>query len=354
MVKILHAADFHLDTPFDSLPAEKAAQRRREQRELLMQMARLVKKERVELVLLAGDLLDSSLSYYETYEALHSALSEIEVPVFISPGNHDYYCAKSPYATMEFPENVHIFKSPIIDHVDLPEIGCRIWGAGFNAPLCPPLTETFQAPTSDLLNIMVIHGELGGNSYNTIKEKNIPSMGLDYLALGHVHTFSGINKAGNTYYAYPGCTQGRGFDETGVKGVIIGTIGKGKADMRFVPLGGREYKVITTTQAKLDSAITRDNQNHICRLVLTGQWTEKPDIEAIYNKYSGRCFHLTIKDQSTPARDQWQRVDEDTIKGLYLRRMRELYDTEGTDKEQVLMALEYGLAAFDNREEWQA
>lgn len=354
MVKILHAADFHLDTPFDSLPAEKAAQRRREQRELLMQIARLVKKEKVELVLLAGDLLDSGLSYFETYEALYSALSEIEVPVFISPGNHDYYCSKSPYATMEFPENVHIFKSPIIDHVDLPELGCRIWGAGFNAPLCPPLTDTFQAPASNLLNIMVIHGELSGNSYNTIKEKRIPQMGLDYLALGHVHTFSGINKAGNTYYAYPGCTQGRGFDETGVKGVIIGTLEKGKADMRFVPLGGREYKVITTTQAKLDSAITRDNQNHICRLVLTGQWTEKPDLEAIYNKYSGRCFHLTIKDQSTPARDQWQGVDEDTLKGLYLRRMREMYDGDGADKEQVLLALEYGLAAFDNREEWQA
>ena len=354
MVKILHAADFHLDTPFENLPSEKAVQRRREQRELLMQLARLVKKEQVQLVLLAGDLLDSSLSYHETYEALYNALKEMEVPVFISPGNHDYYCSKSPYASMEFPENVHIFKSPIIDHVDLPKLGCRVWGAGFNAPLCFPLTETFEAPRSDLVNLMVIHGELGGDSYNPIREKNIPATNLDYLALGHVHTFSGIRQAGKTYYAYPGCTQGRGFDETGVKGVIIGNVGKGEANMRFVPLGGREYRIVKAGQAKLDQAIPRDCQNHICRLILTGQWSEKPDLEAIYNKYSSKFFHLTIKDETTPLRDVWQGLEEDNLKGLFLRRMREKYDAPGADREQILMALEYGLAAFDNREEWKA
>ena len=39
MVKIVHAADFHMDSPFQSLPEDKAAQRRREQRELLERLA---------------------------------------------------------------------------------------------------------------------------------------------------------------------------------------------------------------------------------------------------------------------------------------------------------------------------
>ncbi|MBQ6539566.1 MAG: metallophosphoesterase, partial [Oscillospiraceae bacterium] len=91
MVKILHSADFHLDTRFESLPREKAAEQRREQRRLLFEMAELVKGEGVQLVLLSGDLLDSDLSYYETHEALSGALEEMAVPVFIAPGNHDYY-----------------------------------------------------------------------------------------------------------------------------------------------------------------------------------------------------------------------------------------------------------------------
>lgn len=351
MVKILHAADFHLDTPFESLPSEKAAQRRREQRELLNQLVRLAKKEQVQLVLLAGDLLDSNLSYYETYEALYDALKKLEIPVFIAPGNHDYYSPRSPYASLEFPENVHIFKSPVISCVDLPELGCRVWGAGFNASLCPPLLENFKVPRSNLIDLLVIHGEMDGDAYNPITENEIASTGLDYLALGHTHTFSGIKRAGKTYYAYPGCTQGRGFDETGAKGVIIGKVDKSQANMRFVPLGSREYKIITASENRLEQSIPNDVQNHICRLILTGQWSKKPDIVAIYNKYKNRFFHLTIRDETIPPRNLWDGIDEDTLRGLFIRRMREKYDSPDANKTQVLMALEYGLAAFDNREE---
>ena len=41
MIRILHAADLHLDSPFNALSEEKAALRRREQRELLRSLARI-------------------------------------------------------------------------------------------------------------------------------------------------------------------------------------------------------------------------------------------------------------------------------------------------------------------------
>ena len=59
-LKILHTADLHLDSPFEGLPAGKAAMRRGEQRELLGRLASLVQREGVQLVLLAGDLLDAA------------------------------------------------------------------------------------------------------------------------------------------------------------------------------------------------------------------------------------------------------------------------------------------------------
>ena len=85
MLKIIHGADFHLDSPFSGLTPERAAQRRGEQRELLDALAGLAREKRADLVLLAGDLLDSEHVYRETAQALRSALASIPCPVFISP-----------------------------------------------------------------------------------------------------------------------------------------------------------------------------------------------------------------------------------------------------------------------------
>ncbi|NLA85828.1 MAG: DNA repair exonuclease, partial [Clostridiales bacterium] len=150
-VKILHAADFHLDSPFEALPEELAAVRRREQRDLLDRIAELAEQESVQLVLLSGDLLDSGTSYYETRDVLFRAFSRMKAEVFISPGNHDFYSPKSPYAYVDFPDNVHIFTSPLVSSVPLPALGCQVWGAGFNDRHSRPLLSGFAATGDDLI-----------------------------------------------------------------------------------------------------------------------------------------------------------------------------------------------------------
>ena len=109
MLKIIHAADFHLDSPFSGLTPEQAAVRRGEQRLLLDDLVALTRREEADLVLLSGDLLDGAHVYRETAQALARALGEMPCPVFIAPGNHDPYTPDSVYATVKFPENVHIF-----------------------------------------------------------------------------------------------------------------------------------------------------------------------------------------------------------------------------------------------------
>ena len=129
MLKFLHAADFHLDSPFAGLSADQAAQRRREQRRQLRDLSELARD--ADLVLLAGDLLDSIRAYAETREALEEFFRSIPVPVFVAPGNHDSYIAQSPYRRMELPENVHVFTRREPERVPLPELGCAVWGAAF-------------------------------------------------------------------------------------------------------------------------------------------------------------------------------------------------------------------------------
>ena len=147
MPKIVHAADFHLDSAFGGLPTDKARERRRESRELADRLADLVRAEEAEIVLLAGDLFDGERVFPETLERLKAALASMGCPVFIAPGNHDPYTPHSPYAATDWPENVHIFHSEAIESVLLPDLACVVHGAAFTSPerTSPPLAG-FSAP----------------------------------------------------------------------------------------------------------------------------------------------------------------------------------------------------------------
>ena len=136
MIKLIHGADFHLDSPFSGLAPDQAAQRRREQRELLARLAQLSREREADLVLLSGDLLDGRQTYRETAQALSQALGEIPCQVLISPGNHDPYTAKSLYAALDWPDNVHIFSTEAPQNVEFPALKCAVWGSAFTAP--PP------------------------------------------------------------------------------------------------------------------------------------------------------------------------------------------------------------------------
>ena len=161
-VRILHAADLHLDSPFEALTLAQAAQRRREQRDLLRALPELARTHGAQIILLAGDLLDSASPYPETAKALAETFDGCGAEVFLAPGNHDYYSAGAPYARLTFPENVHIFRSPRIEAVTLPELGVRVWGAAFTDSRCPGLLRGISVPTqAGLLDVLCLHGEVG-------------------------------------------------------------------------------------------------------------------------------------------------------------------------------------------------
>ncbi len=363
MVKILHAADFHLDSPFDSLSDEKARERRREQRDLFQTVAELCKKERVQAVLLPGDLLDSERSCFETSELLTDVFGKLEAEVFIAPGNHDFISPLSPYSVLKFTDNVHIFKTGEILSFSFPDMGFTVWGAGFTASTSPPLLSGFRADGCGV-NLMALHGDLNipKSPYNPITEADIANSGLDYLALGHVHSFSGIQKAGNTFYAYSGCPEGRGFDETGEKGVLIGTVGKGSCDMRFVPIGGRKYEILSVDLSEaadaaeaILAALPRDSGRDIYKIILQGEYDGDLDLNLLSEAVAGRLYAVRFKDNTRIRRDIWEKSGEDTLKGLFLRILRGKYDAAGTDeeRERIVLAVRYGLSALENGEEYR-
>ena len=355
MLTIIHGADFHLDAPFAALPADKARERRGEQRELLNRLADLVEARRADLVLLSGDLLDGGETYQETVQALARCLGGLPCPVFIAPGNHDYYDARSVYAGTAWPDNVHIFSTVAVESVELPGLHCVVHGAAFTTPQADrsPLMG-FSAPRDGNTHLMVLHGDVENRSrYGPITLADIAASNLTYLALGHVHACSGLQRAGDTCWAYPGCPEGRGFDETGDKGVLAVTVDDGGAvSAEFVPLAGRRYEILTvdvtgaeSPAAAMEAALPAAPTGDCCRIVLTGERDTPPDIAALTALAEPYYYSVTLRDHTRQRRELWARSGEDSLTGLFLRTLK------SGQPEGLELAAQFGLAALENGED---
>ncbi len=363
ILKILHAADLHLDSPFEALPAGKAAIRRAEQRRLLAALADLAAGEDVDLVLLSGDLLDSSSSYFETGEELVRCLRRIGVPVFIAPGNHDPYIPGSPYVRLRMPENVHVFTESTLSSAFLPELNTRVYGAAFTGKSSPALLRDFHAAEEPgVWKLLCLHGELGNaqSRYDPITEEELSQSGLSYAALGHIHKASGLKKAGTTWYSWPGCPEGRGFDECGEKTVNLLTLDDaGGCELKTASIASRRYEVMSVDISGADpllSIITQlpdDTVKDVYRIVLTGETDAAPDLAKLYANLSEMFFELQLRDDTRLQRDIWENAGEDSLRGIFLRKLRAAYDAApaGAEKQQIEQAARWGLAALNNAEE---
>lgn len=358
MIRWIHGADFHLDAPFRALPPDKAARRRREQRELLERLGALAQDRQVDLVLLSGDLLDGENTYYETAQTLSRVLGRMRARVFISPGNHDPYTARSLYASMTWPGNVHIFRNPAVEAVELPELGCVVYGSAFIGPTREdgPLNG-FSAPADGRLHLMCVHGDVSGKAgrYGPIDPREIGESRLSYLALGHIHARRGPEKLGSTVWAYPGCPEGRGFDETGVKGVLYGEAQGESLRMAFVPLCLRRYEILKVdASADFASALPAHAEQDIYRIILTGEsGLEGLNLKPLEEIAARFFYSAELRDETRVARNLWGRAGEDTLAGLFLRRMAARRDEsmEKEDSALVEQAVRFAMAALENGED---
>lgn len=362
MPKIVHAADFHLDSAFGGLPADMARQRRRESRDLMDRLADLVLSEEAELVLLSGDLFDGERVYPETLELMKAALGRMACPVFIAPGNHDPYGVRSPYASADWPENVRIFCSSELEAVELTQLHTVVHGAAFTAPdRQDQILDEFTVPDDGNLHILCLHGDVGvaDSPYGPVSTEQLAQSGLDYAALGHIHQGSGLRRTGSTFWAYPGCPEGRGFDELGDKGVLTGSVERGRTELRFVPLCRRRYRILEvdvtgkTPREALEEAIPATAAEDVCRVVFSGETGESGvDLAALLTAFRYRFYALELRDQTRMAQDIWARAEEDSLRGLFLRELKGRYDAAGDEEEReaVIRAVRFGLAALDGRD----
>ena len=332
MIKILHSGDWHLDSPFQGRTEAQAGYLRRELLKIPGKIAGLCKEENCDLVLLSGDLFDGAYTQ-ATYRIVYDALAAMEVPVFLSPGNHDFISPDSPYVKEVWPENVHIFKKQVPEKVEVPALGLCVYGAGFQSMDCPPLLDDLDA---EGLAVGVFHGDPTqvNSPYNPVTKSQVTRSGLQYLALGHVHKGDSFY-AGDTLCAWPGCPMGRGWDEEGEKGVLIAEL-DAEVRLRFLPLDTPKfYDVAVDAGNGVGSVLPALANEDFYRVTLTGE-AENIDLDALQSEYSA-FPNLTLRDQTVKPLDIWAGTGEDNFQGVYFGMLRDALET-AEDKETVLLA----------------
>ena len=349
MLKILHTADLHLDSPFAAFSYEEAAGMRGLQRQIPGELARLCREKQADLLLIAGDVFDSQKVYPETLDALRDALGQCEAEIFIAPGNHDPATVNSVWVKENWPENVHIFTGDMTC-IALPKLGCRIWGAGFRGSEAYDLLQPIPKAEDGFLEVGLFHGDpVNDGPSHAISAQTLQTCGLDYLALGHIHKGSGLQKSGKTYYGWPGCPMGRGFDECGPKGLWYVELDETGCRQEFLPLPYPRYEILSLDVH--DLTVPKAAEGSCCCLILTGE-SDPVDVAAVEEKLSHHFRYLEVRDGTTPKRDLWSGCGEQSLRGLALAKLKKQYD-EAPEEEQpvILQAVRCLLAALEGREQ---
>ena len=209
-LSVVHTSDVHLETDsFGNGPGGEAL--RESVRRAFSGVIEIANQRRADLLLIVGDLFDSSRV---SEEALGFALGEIQragMPVVMIPGNHDAHDERSLYASLgpdQLPHNLHLILEPEGTLLDFPEIETRIWGRALveHSPDYRPL-EGMPAPAPGRWNIAMAHGffteEINGIRSSPITPVEIETSAYDYVALGHIHVFGDVSQ-GATRAAYCG------------------------------------------------------------------------------------------------------------------------------------------------------
>jgi len=332
-LKILHSADWHLDSPFAGFTQSQREYLKSELRKVPGKVAEVCIRENCDLVLLSGDLFDGPYSR-DSARLAAEAMARCGVPVLIAPGNHDYLASGSPWLEEKWPDNVYIFTGGISSIV-LKNLDCRIYGAGYRSAESPALLKDFKADGTERWQIALLHGDPMRlySPYCPITAAQVRDSGLHYLALGHIHK-SGSFRARSSLCGWPGCPMGRGFDETREKGVYIVEMEE-RATVRFEPLDTpRFYELeVDTDETTLAEVLPAVHDGNFYRITLTG--SGEASARELAARYEG-LPNLELIDHRKKPSDPWARAERDSLEGVYFGLLREKLANAPADEAECI------------------
>ena len=242
-MRFIHASDLHIDSPLrglDRYEGAPVARLRTATRAALERLVDMAIAERVDFVLLAGDIYDRDWQDFHTglfFREQMVRLGRADIRVFIVQGNHDAQGVIT--RQLDLPPNVTMFSSRTAETFRIDELSVAIHGRSFpNRAVDEDLVPLYPPPVPDFFNIGMLHtslnGRVGHDTYAPTDLATLVAKGYDYWALGHVHAREVVSEAPRV--VFPGNLQGRKASETGAKGCELVTVEAGRIEAEFVAL----------------------------------------------------------------------------------------------------------------------
>lgn len=397
VARFLQVSDLHLGAPFGWLPAERRAERRRDQRAALEKVVSLAIEKGVQGILVAGDLFDQE---GVDADSLVFALNAFKVsgcpPVFIAPGNHDPYSEGSVYWSPRllkargyaWPDHVHVFSGAQWSSRPVPGAErVRVWGrchvpnvASAERPLAAAAFRDVR-PGEGSIDVAVFHGSREGKCppgqkiVAPFSDAEVQAAPFTYMAVGHYHTASRIDshdaKGGGVRLAYAGSAVALEMSEIGLHGALEVQIEYGEerpfVEIDFVQLDPRTVHEI---EADVTAASSAEEVDRRVAGALDVAGIKPEDLAVVRMRgrlqkgvrHGGpgqglvnRAFYLRLDMRNVRPDydlDSYRNSDPTTTEERFAKALIERLDAEKNPRERAILesALYYGLDAFRLRE----
>lgn len=350
-MQIIHTADLHLDSRLETnLDPVKAKERKRE---LLLSFDNLInyaKNNNVEAILISGDLFDRPKISAKTREYILGIIEDAPMIQFLFIyGNHDFNMFQEH--PMGLPSNLHIFKDKwetiSFKNVDITGIS----GEGIS----PALYDNLCLNRSKK-NIVMLHGDI--TNLNSIPLSMLKERNIDYLALGHLHKYQKGKLDDRGIWVYPGCLEGRGFDEEGPKGFVLLDITDSSIESKFIPFSKRILHDIKVDITNCDSwveirrnvtlKLTDIPQSDMIRIRLVGEYDLSliKQNELLERSLNQQYYFARVSDESRLRINPKEYENDISLKGEFIRNVLASKLSED-DKNRII---EYGIKALMKEE----
>ncbi|MCR5099492.1 MAG: metallophosphoesterase family protein [Lachnospiraceae bacterium] len=337
-MKMIHCADLHLDSKLNAnLDRDKATLRRQELLDTFSNMVDYAADNGVDVILIAGDMFDKT---HIRKQARSRVIDEIsthpDIDFLYLQGNHDRTDFLQDVDLTDLP-NLKLFS-------DAEWRGYRyddvvVTGREITADNAKTFTMNLVLDQADV-NIVMLHGQesdyMGNDKTQIVPLYELRGKYIDYLALGHIHSYKRAKLDDRGEYCYCGCLEGRGFDECGEKGFVLLTVEDKKVESEFIPFAKRSLHeaVIEITPEEtmpqildaLEEAVSHIPGDDMVKAVLTGvvNMDGEPDRDRIRSRFAERFFFFKVYDQTRINIDYDSFVGDRSLKGEFARIMRDV------------------------------
>ncbi|WP_405376647.1 exonuclease SbcCD subunit D [Pseudobutyrivibrio sp.] len=355
-MRIIHCADLHLDSKMESnLDKDQALLRRSELIETYERMVEYAVANQVRAILIAGDLFDKTHIRKEVKRrVVEQIVAHPEIDFYYLKGNHDR-CDFMEAGIDEVPANFHMFTDTGWTSYTCDDV--VITGIEINSSNAATLPQSLVLDSANT-NIVMLHGQQsdydGKDGAEIVNTSSLKGKFIDYLALGHIHKYIFQQLDDRGVYCYPGCLEGRGFDETGDKGFVLMEIEDGVITSEFIPFALRrlhEIEVAVTADMDVQSVINKakkllddvDPQDMI-KFVITGEreLEDEIDIARFIRAFENKYFFVKCYDRTKTLIDYASYQYDKSLKGEFVR----LVQSQDMDEDEKAKIIEIGIKAI--------